>query len=181
MPLMPMALGSRSGGSVSSMEKRACGLFQLRMSSVPSSNPRLALPHPGHRSAKRHHLRAGANHGTRPLRATHTRSRNHYRVEKFGGPVEIEAASFDSLRELPRAGLLLVNGQIYLTWASSCDVGPYHGWMMAYNARTLAQSAAFNTSPSADEGGIWQSDNAPAADDQVPCTWLRATENSIPV
>jgi hypothetical protein len=87
-------------------------------------------------------------------------------AEKFGGPVAIDASGFNALRELPRAGLLLAGGQVYLTWGSSCDVGPYHGWVMAYDARTLAQTAAFNTSPGAGESGIWQSDNAPAADDQ---------------
>ncbi len=87
-------------------------------------------------------------------------------VEKFGGPVEVRAPGFDGLRELPRAGLLLANGQVYLTWASSCDVATYHGWVMAYDARTLAQTAAFNTSPDADQSGIWQSDAAPAADEQ---------------
>ena len=100
-------------------------------------------------------------------------------VEKFGGPVEIKASvkgrgdggsqgevPFDPLRELPRAALLLVNGHVYLTWGSSCDVGPYHGWVMAYDARTLAQTAAFNTSPDAEQSGIWQSDNGPAADEE---------------
>ena len=100
-------------------------------------------------------------------------------AEKFGGPVEIKASvkgtgagasqgevPFDPLRELPRAGLLLSNGQVYLTWGSSCDVGPYHGWVMAYDAHTLAQTAVFNTSPDAEESGIWQSDNAPAADEE---------------
>ncbi len=86
-------------------------------------------------------------------------------VEKFGGPVEIQASGFDGLRELPRAGLLLANGQVYLTWASSCDVGTYHGWVMAYDAGTLAQRAVLNTSPSSDESGIWQSDAGPAADE----------------
>ena len=36
---------------------------------------------------------------------------------------------------------------------------------MAYDARTLAQTAAFNTSPDAGESGVWQSDNGPAADE----------------
>ena len=62
-------------------------------------------------------------------------------AEKFRGPVEIKASvtgsgaggsrgevAFDALRELPRAALLLSNGQVYATWGSSCDVGPYHGW-----------------------------------------------------
>ena len=87
-------------------------------------------------------------------------------AEKFNGPVEIKASDFETLRELPRAGLLLSNGQVYLTWASSCDVGPYHGWVISYDAHTLAQTAAFNTSPDAEESGIWQGDAAPAADEQ---------------
>jgi hypothetical protein len=98
--------------------------------------------------------------------------------EKFGGPVEIRASvpgtgegsaagqiSFNALRENPRAALLLVSGAVYMSWASSCDVGPYHGWVMAYDARTLKQLATFNTSPDAGESGIWQSDTGPAADE----------------
>jgi hypothetical protein len=84
--------------------------------------------------------------------------------EKFGGPVEITAPGFDPVRELPRAGLALVNSQIILTWASSCDVEPYHGWVMAYNTGTLKQTAVFNTSPNEGDSGIWQADMAPAAD-----------------
>jgi hypothetical protein len=90
-------------------------------------------------------------------------------AEQFGGPVEIRApgkTAFDALRELPRAALLLTGGQVYLTWGSACDVGPYHGWVMAYDAATLRQTAAFNASPDAAESGIWQSDNGPAADEQ---------------
>jgi hypothetical protein len=106
-------------------------------------------------------------------------------VEKFGGPVEIKASvngtgggsvgggdaasslvPFDPLYELPRAGLALTSGQVYLTWASSCDVRPYHGWVMAYDARTLKQTAVFNTSPDDNESGIWQSDMAPAVDER---------------
>ena len=86
-------------------------------------------------------------------------------VEKFGGPVEIKMEGFHALRELPRAAMLLANGQVYMTWGSSCDVTPYTGWVMAYDARTLAQSAVFNTAPGAGESGIWQSDNGPAADE----------------
>ncbi|WP_263354444.1 hypothetical protein [Acidicapsa acidisoli] len=98
-------------------------------------------------------------------------------VEKFGGQVEIQAAvrgrgagglfgtvAFEPLRENPRAALLLVNGLVYLSWASSCDVGPYHGWVMAYDAQSLKQRAAYNTSPDTRDSGIWASDTGPAAD-----------------
>src|SRR5207245_8782347 len=65
---------------------------------------------------------------------------------------------------LPRAALLLVNDKVYFTWASSCDVGPYHGWVMAYDAHTLAPAGVFNTSPDAEQSGIWAGDAGPAAD-----------------
>jgi outer membrane protein assembly factor BamB len=97
--------------------------------------------------------------------------------EKFGGPKLIQASvpgkgaggsggqiAFDALHENPRASLLLVNGNVILTWASSCDVDPYHGWVMAYDAQTLAQKAVLNVTPDGTEGGIWASDTGPAAD-----------------
>jgi hypothetical protein len=86
-------------------------------------------------------------------------------VEKFGGPMAIERKGFNPLRQLPRAALLLANHQVYLTWASSCDVGPYHGWVMAYDAHTLRQTAVFDTSPGEGQSGIWQADMGPAADE----------------
>ena len=98
-------------------------------------------------------------------------------VEKFGGPklitasvagkgagVDKEQIAFDPLRENPRAALLLANNSIYLTWASSCDVDPYHGWVMAYDPQTLAQKAVLNVNPDGREAGIWLSDTGPAAD-----------------
>lgn len=98
-------------------------------------------------------------------------------AEKLGGPAQITASvrgkgdgsrngevRFDALRENPRAALLLVNGTIYLTWGSSCDVDPYHGWVMAYDAQTLAQKAVLNVTPDGSEGGIWGSDTGPGAD-----------------
>ena len=84
-------------------------------------------------------------------------------AEKFGGPVEISASvknktgsiAFDPLLENPRAALLLANARVYLSWASSCDVGSYHGWMIAYDAHTLRQAAVFNDSPDDERSGIW--------------------------
>jgi hypothetical protein len=100
-------------------------------------------------------------------------------VEKFGGPKLITASvpgrgagrsdrevAFDPLRENPRAALTLANNSVYLTWASSCDVDPYHGWVMAYNPQTLAQKAVLNVNPDGSEGGIWLSDTGPAVDSE---------------
>ena len=101
--------------------------------------------------------------------------------EKFGGPVVIQATfssgstglfglfqgtiAFAALHENPRAALTLTHRTVYLTWGSSCDIGPYHGWILAYDAHTLRQTGVFNTSPESSQSGIWQSDTGPAADD----------------
>jgi len=97
--------------------------------------------------------------------------------EKPGSPVEIHASvsgsgkgsgggeiAFNSLRDNPRAALLLNQGTVYLSWASACDVGPYHGWVMAYDAQSMKQKAVFNASPDADDSGFWAGDTGPAAD-----------------
>jgi hypothetical protein len=98
-------------------------------------------------------------------------------VEKFAGPRLITASvpgqgagasngqvTFDPLKENPRAALTLANNTVYLAWASSCDVDPYHGWVMAYDAQTLAQKAVLNVNPNGREAGIWLSDTGPAVD-----------------
>jgi hypothetical protein len=91
-------------------------------------------------------------------------------AEKFGGPVTIAATaagtgvgnvngviSFDPLKQNDRAALTLAGGIVYLTFASHCDMGPYHGWILGYNASTLAQTIVYNDSPNGSDAGIWQS------------------------
>jgi hypothetical protein len=42
-------------------------------------------------------------------------------------------------------------------------LGKYHGWVLAYDALTLAPKAVFNPTRNGSAGGIWQSGNGPAA------------------
>ena len=100
-------------------------------------------------------------------------------AEKFGGPVALTAsvpgtgdgsvngvASYDPLRQHQRSALLLVSNIVYIASASHCDINPYHGWILGYNATNLQQTVAFNATPNGGRGGIWMSGGGPAADDQ---------------
>jgi fibronectin type 3 domain-containing protein len=97
--------------------------------------------------------------------------------EKFSGPTEISASvsgtgsgssggivKFDPLMNGQRPALTLENGHIIIAWASHCDFGPYHGWIMSYSASALSQEAVLNVSPNGINDGIWMSGNGPAAD-----------------
>ena len=74
--------------------------------------------------------------------------------------------AFDPLIHNQRPALLLDHGQIYIAWGSHGDVGPYHGWVIAYNASTLQQVFAFNASADQQGAGIWLGGNGLAADAQ---------------
>ncbi|HVN92112.1 MAG TPA: Ig-like domain-containing protein [Terracidiphilus sp.] len=99
-------------------------------------------------------------------------------AEKFGGPVTINASvaatNSDSVNGvqtldtscLQRTALLLANGKIYVGFG-----GCHSGWLLAYNAKTLAQVGVFNASPNANgegnfasAGGIWMGGAGPVAD-----------------
>lgn len=97
--------------------------------------------------------------------------------ERPGSPVELggtvwERASngaatalrFDPSIQNQRAALLLANGNVYVAFASYCDTGDYHGWVLAYDATTLAQTAVFNSTPHGEQGGIWMSGEGPSSD-----------------
>ncbi|HUA92453.1 MAG TPA: hypothetical protein VL991_07785 [Terracidiphilus sp.] len=98
-------------------------------------------------------------------------------AEVSGSPTEIAASYpgkganssngkviFDPGQYAERAGILLLNGTIYLSWTSHCDENPYTGWLMAYSETTLAQTAVLNLTPNGSEGSIWMSGAGLAAD-----------------
>jgi uncharacterized protein (TIGR03437 family) len=103
-------------------------------------------------------------------------------AEKFGGPVLLNATvpgtgwggldqtpnqqlAFSSDNHLQRPALLLVNGSVYVAFGSHGDLAPWHGWILGYDATTLQQTAAWNTTPSAAASAIWQGGRGLAADD----------------
>ncbi len=74
--------------------------------------------------------------------------------------------AFDAQRQNQRQGLTLVNGFVYVTFSSHCDWGPYHGWILGYDAATLQQQVVYNATPDGYAGGMWQSGTGMAADAQ---------------
>jgi hypothetical protein len=168
-------LDSKRGVGTTSADELQCPFIQpeVGVTSTPAIDLRSGTLYVLARTEIRHHL--ASDEFFQHLHALAITTG----VEKFGGPKLITASArgtgrgaangkvvFDPQYENPRASLLLNNNVLYLTWASSCDYGPYHGWVMAYDPQTLTQRAALNVTPDGEEGGIWESDTGPAADSE---------------
>jgi hypothetical protein len=92
-------------------------------------------------------------------------------AEKKGSPLVINPSVagsgddastllFGPSHELNRAGLLLLDGIVYVAFASQFDQLPYHGFILGYQydtaLGTITQKLAWSTSPDGQAGGIWQ-------------------------
>jgi hypothetical protein len=102
-------------------------------------------------------------------------------AEKFGGPVLLSGTvsgngngssggklNFDQEWHNNRAGLLLLNGIVYIAFGSHGDNGPWHGWILAYNAATLKQTSVWCSSANGIGAGIWMGGSGIAADNLNP-------------
>ena len=102
--------------------------------------------------------------------------RNNSPVEINGSAVSVSGncengttVAFNPQTQNQRPGLALVNGVVYVSWASHGDKDPYHGWVVGYRTSDLSIAGIFNSSPNSTgspycRGGIWMSGGAPAAD-----------------
>jgi len=101
-------------------------------------------------------LTTGSDQANSPVDITATVSAN-------SGPL-----SFTPLTQNQRPALLLASYAggmaVCIAWASYGDLGTYNGWVMAYDASTLAQVAVWNDTPNGIKGGIWMSDGGIAVD-----------------
>jgi hypothetical protein len=75
-----------------------------------------------------------------------------------------QAITFNPKMQQQRSGLAIAHGVVLIAWGSHEDLPPYHGWIMAYNATTLAQVGVFAVSPDYGMSGIWQGGRAPTID-----------------
>jgi hypothetical protein len=98
---------------------------------------------------------------------TGTPTEDPYVVGIGDGQVIVNGQSrvyFNALRQMNRVALSLVNGTVYAGFASHGDNGPYHGWVIGFDAQSLAVNAVFNSTPNGGLGGVWQSGGRIASD-----------------
>jgi hypothetical protein len=113
---------------------------------------------------------------TQAIALNPTYSQQLYALDLGTGQPEIQPAGvelampagstlvFNPLVENQRPALLINNGTIYIAFGSHGGQGDYHGWLFAYDAASLQQTGVFDVTPSAIQGGIWQSGGGPSAD-----------------
>ena len=72
----------------------------------------------------------------------------------------------NGLRNNQRCSLTLLNGVVYVAWSSHGDNEPYHGWIVGFDAKTLAPvpNQIFCDTPDGTKGGIWDGGAGPAVD-----------------
>jgi uncharacterized protein (TIGR03437 family) len=87
-------------------------------------------------------------------------------AERAGSPVEIQPPGFVPLAHKQRTALLLQNGTVYSSWSGHCDLGIYHGWVMAHDATTLQMTASFNDTPGDSGASFWNGGAGPSSDEQ---------------
>ena len=84
----------------------------------------------------------------------------------FGAPIQAKTPGtgsgsmggylyFDPKMQHQRSALTLALGLVFVSWGSTCDIDPWHGYVMAFNKGSLHPSGVFVTTPNAYEGGVW--------------------------
>jgi hypothetical protein len=89
-------------------------------------------------------------------------------AERAGSPIAVAASApghpnirFSGTAAFSRSGVVLAGGIVYLAFASNDDA---NGWLIGYDAATLAQAVVFCVTPTGSLGAIWGGGAAPALD-----------------
>ena len=83
-------------------------------------------------------------------------------VSSSGGNISVNPTT-----NRQRVALLLENGKVYIGFSSFCDIGAYHGWILAYSYSTTAFTAAgaYSDVPNGSDGGLWSGSGGAIAGD----------------
>lgn len=84
--------------------------------------------------------------------------RPNFPMEIKGSPDNDPTTSFDAFHQMQRAGLLLMNGVVYVGFGGHCDFTPYRGYVVGVNAASGQQTAMWTDEADgvSSGAGIWQ-------------------------
>lgn len=105
---------------------------------------------------------AGSHWYLQAISAATGEERPGFPVQISGTPYNTPGVPFDEGHEMQRPALLLLNGVVYVAFASDCDITPYRGIVAGYNASTGALTTMWSDESGAgtdenSQAGIWQS------------------------
>jgi hypothetical protein len=93
-------------------------------------------------------------------------------------PMQTGHIVFNALLQMGRPAMTLLNGKLYMAFASHGDAGPYYGWVLGFDTSDLHNTAAFVSAPTYEpfaevsgnkgnldaQAGIWMSGAAISTD-----------------
>lgn len=136
---------------------------------------RLVTGHKGGRLANAHWF-------LQALNASTGEERPGFPVQIQGTPYNTPEIPFNEAFQEQRPGLLLLEGVVYVAFASDCDINPYRGIVAGFNASNGEMTTMWSdeSGPAADEGsmaGVWQSGGGLVSD--VPGRIILTTGNGV--
>jgi outer membrane protein assembly factor BamB len=125
---------------------------------------------------------AGAHWYLQALSASTGEERPGFPVPITGTPVNTPGVPFNESYEAQRPGLLLLNGVVYIAFASDCDITPYRGIVVGVNATSGAIATMWSDesgvgTDESSQAGIWQSGGGLVSD--IPGRIILASGNGV--
>jgi outer membrane protein assembly factor BamB len=125
---------------------------------------------------------AGAHWYLQALSASTGEERPGFPVPITGTPANTPGVPFNESYEAQRPGLLLLNGVVYIAFASDCDITPYRGIVVGVNASSGAIATMWSDesgvgTDESSQAGIWQSGGGLVSD--IPGRIILASGNGV--
>ncbi len=125
---------------------------------------------------------AGGRWYLQALSATTGAEKPGFPVPIQGTPYNTPGVPFNESFEMQRPGLLLLNGVVYVAFASDCDITPYRGIVVGMSAETGAITTMWSDESGVgtdenSQAGIWQSGGGLVSD--LPGRIVLATGNGV--
>ena len=125
---------------------------------------------------------AGSRWYLQAVSSTNGEERAGFPVPISGTPYNTPGVPFNEGFEMQRPALLLLNGVVYVAFASNCDITPYRGIVAGYSAANGALTSMWSDesgvgTDESSEAGIWQSGGGLVSD--IPGRIVMASGNGV--